>query len=48
MIASDGRLLVYTEETYDSDFAAADAAKAYRTAFWALGREIDHRMGACI
>ena len=48
MICAAGRTLVYTAESWPTDLEAFSAAKAYRTAFWAMACEIDHRMGACI
>ena len=48
MICAAGRVLVYTAESWAINFEAADAAKAYRTAFWAIACQVDHRMGACI
>ncbi len=48
MIDFVGRVLVYTAETFPCTFSAFAAAKAYRTAFWAMACQIDHRMGACI
>lgn len=48
MIDAAGAVLVYTAETFTCDFSAFAAAKAYRTAFWAMACQIDHRMGACI
>ena len=48
MIGFDGAVLVYTSETWPCDFSAFAAAKAYRTAFWAMACQVDHRMGACI
>jgi hypothetical protein len=48
MIAACGRVLVYTEDRYDTDFEAAEAVKKYRAAFWTMAWPIDHRMGACI
>lgn len=48
MIGFDKRPLVYTDDTFPCDFSAFAAAKAYRTAFWAMACEVDHRMGACI
>jgi hypothetical protein len=48
MIDAAGRVLVYTSETWPCDFSAFAAAKAYRTAFWAVAETVDHRMGACI
>lgn len=48
MIAADRRVLVYTSDSWHTDLEAFAAAKAYRTAFWAMACTIDHRMGACI
>lgn len=48
MICAAGRVLVYTAESWATDFEAADAAKAYRAAFWAVACQVDHRMAACI
>ena len=48
MIDFAGRALVYVEETWPCDFTAFAAAKAYRTAFWAMASTVDHRTGACI
>lgn len=48
MICAVGRVLVYTSETYDDDGQAAEAAKTYRTCFWAMADEVDHRMARCI
>jgi hypothetical protein len=47
MICAFGRTLVYTSETYDDDLLAAEAAKSYRTAFWRVADQVDHRMGRC-
>lgn len=41
LIAACGRPLVYPQETYPSDFAAADAAKAARDDLHARARLID-------
>lgn len=48
LICAAGRVLVYTRETFETDFAAAAAAKAYRSGFWAMADRVDHRMGACV
>lgn len=48
MICPAGRVLVYTPERFPSILAAADAAKRYRVAFWALADEIDHRQARAI
>lgn len=48
MICSAGRVLVYTDETFDDDGQAAEAAKAYRVRFWAVADQVDHRMARCI
>jgi hypothetical protein len=44
-----GRVLVDNYEHYsDSLVCFTDGAKAYRTAFWALADQIDHRQARCI
>lgn len=43
LIAACGRTLVYAQEIYPSDFAAADAAKAARADLHARARLIDGR-----
>ena len=48
MIGADSAALAYTADTYPCDLSAFAAAKAYRTAFWAMACAVDHRMGACI
>lgn len=48
MIDFVGRVIVYTSDSFATDFEAFRAAKAYRTAFWAMASRIDHRMGACV
>lgn len=48
MIAFCGRRIVYGPERFDSDHAAAEAARAYRAAFWALADAIDHRQARAI
>ena len=48
MICAAGRTLVYTSDTFDSDGAAAEAAKAYRVSFWRVADQVDHRMARCI
>lgn len=48
LICAAGRVLVYTAETFDSDNAAANAAKAYRSDFWALSDRIDHRQARAV
>lgn len=48
MLCDRGRVLAYCDRVYASILAAADAAKAYRVAFWAYACRVDHRMGACI
>lgn len=47
-ICEAGRVLAYSPESFPTDMEAAAHAKAYRTAFWAVACEVDHRMGACI
>lgn len=41
LIAACGRALVYPAETYPSDFAAADAAKAARAEMYARAQLVD-------
>lgn len=48
MICAAGRVLVYTADSWATDFEAADAARAWRKRFWDHAWAIDHRMGACI
>lgn len=48
LICAVGRVLVYTDETFETDLAAAAAAKAYRAGFWALADLIDHRQARAI
>jgi len=48
MISAAGRALVEAGEMFPCDNTAAQAAKDYRTSFWAKARLIDHRMGACV
>lgn len=43
-----GRVIVYTAETFDCISSAADAAKSYRAAFWAISDQIDYRQAQCI
>lgn len=48
LIAFCGRVLVYTDETYETDLAAAAAARAYRSAFWYIADRIDHRQARAV
>lgn len=48
MICPAGRVLVYTPALFASDHEAAEAAKAYRTAIWALADRVDHRQARAI
>jgi hypothetical protein len=48
MIAFCGRRIVWSNDRFDSDHAAAEAARAYRAAFWAVADAIDHRQARCI
>lgn len=47
-ICDAGRVLVYTAETFPCPASAFAAAKAYRSAFWAMADAVDYRMGRCI
>lgn len=48
MICSAGRVLTYSLDSWETDMAAAAAAKDYRTKFWSIACQVDHRMAACI
>lgn len=48
LLCPNGRVLVYSADSYESDGDAADAAKTYRAAFWAIADQIDHRQARCI
>ena len=48
MICGAGRILAYSLEVFPDLMDAAASAKAYRTAFWAVASQVDHRMAACI
>lgn len=48
LIADCGRALVHAPQSYDTDFAANDAARAWRAAFWRGAAAVDHRQGAAI
>lgn len=48
MIGFCGRRIVYGPERFDSDMAAAEAARRYRAAFWAVADAIDHRQARAI
>lgn len=48
LICALGRVLVYTTESWATDFEAADAAKAYRAGFWHRADSVDHRQARAI
>ena len=48
LICPAGRILVYTDDTFETNTEAADAAKAYRSGFWLVADQVDHRMARCI
>lgn len=48
MLCALGRVLVTTDETFPTDVAANDAAKRYRSTFWAIADAVDYRMARCI
>lgn len=48
ILSAAGRVLVYSDQVFVCDLAAANAAKAYRSGFQIVARDVDHRMGACI
>ena len=47
-ICAAGRILYYTDRTWETDMDAATEAKRRRAAFFRQACEIDHRQGACI
>lgn len=48
MICAAGRVLAYTMESFPCVDSAFAAGRAYRTQFWQIAAQVDHRMGACI
>lgn len=48
LIGVCGRSLVYTPDTFDTPADANEAAKAYRSGFWALADRIDHRQARAV
>lgn len=48
MICELGRVLVYTSDRFPTILDAAEAAKAYRTAIWAVAEVVDHRQARCV
>lgn len=48
MICDKGRTLVECHDQFPCEMSAGNAAKAYRTTFWAIACQVDHRMAACI
>lgn len=48
LIGGCGRVLVAPPDLFDSDLAAADAAKSYRAAFWRVADAVDHRQARAI
>lgn len=48
LICAVGRVLVYTDDRFPTILDAAEAAKAYRTAFWAVADLVDHRQARAI
>lgn len=47
-ICNLGRVLAYSAEVFPCVNSAAAAAKSYRTAFWSVADQVDHRMARCI
>jgi hypothetical protein len=47
-ISALGRTLVETFDTHPCHFSAWNAAKLFRTTFWAISDGIDHRQARCI
>lgn len=48
MICAVGRVLAYPSEHWPTDGEAAEAARRYRAAFWAVADLIDHRQARAI
>lgn len=48
LICAAGRVLVYTPGRWPSILAAAEDAKSYRMAFWAVADAVDHRQARCV
>lgn len=48
LIGFCGRPLVWSPDRFDSDLAAAEAARSYRSAFWRVADDIDHRQARAI
>lgn len=48
MVDGAGRVLVRTDDNWPTDAEAFKAAREYRTTFWAMACQVDHRMGACL
>lgn len=48
LICAGGCRLVWSAETFDTNHAANDNAKAWRTTFWAHAAGVDHSMGAAL
>lgn len=47
MICATGRVLYGPFPGFPCIGSAADAAKAYRVAFWRVADRVDHRMARC-
>jgi hypothetical protein len=43
-----GRVLVDSYEHFSDDLLAFVAAKEYRTRFWTMADQIDHRQARCV
>lgn len=48
MICSQGRVLITSPDLFPCVDSAAAEAKAWRTKFWAIADQVDHRMARCI
>ena len=48
LIGVCGRALVWSDDRFDDDLEAAAAAKSYRSLFWRVADDIDHRQGRAI
>lgn len=48
LLSPAGRVLVYTLETFETQDAAALSAKDYRSGFWRVADQTDHRQARAI
>lgn len=48
LISFCGRPLVWSDDRFPTDTEANDAAKSYRSAFWRVAADVDHRQARAI